>query len=175
MVRPFVDIVVRIVPILDTFAGALVTLFAVILIPALLAMGFDIAVAVFIVVTLAAAAGNGETFLFGGVHRLKMLLLVDGESRLCRGESDPRDGDEICDVLDALFMVRRINVADAFFCIGISMFVLLLVTFRVVCNDVVRLNGIRDVNVLVFFGDVGSETITGISPPADGSSLMNVP
>lgn len=171
-------------PIFDTLFGILLRLFVVTFTPALF-NGFDIAVAAepidsrpagFNVDTFAAAVGNGETFLFGGDQRLKILLLVDGVSRLWRGESDPHcRGDEICDVLDALFMVRRVNVADAFFCSGISMFVLLLVTFRVACNDVARLNGIFETKVLVFFGDVGSETITGISPPADGSSLMNVP
>ena len=39
------------------------------------------------------------------------------------------------------------------------------------------MNGIFDTNVFVFFGDVGSETMCGISPgiSPDGSSLMNVP
>lgn len=73
-------------------------------------------------------------------------------------------------MLDALFMVRLINVDD--FCKGISMFVLLLVTLRA-CSDVVRLNGIREMTFFVFLGDVGSDTMTGISP-SDGSSLINV-
>lgn len=173
------------VPIFDTLFGIVLILFVANFTPAL-PIGFGMTAGAapidsrppgFIVFdTLAAVAGSGETFLFGGDHRLKMLLLVDGESRFWRGESDPRDdGDEICDVLDALFIVRRVNVVDAFFCSGISMLVLLLVTFRGVCSDVVRLNGIFETSVLVFFGDVGSETMTGMSPPADGSSLINVP
>lgn len=129
-------------PILDTLFGMMLRLFVAAFAPALPIIGFDIAVGAaaepvasrptgFNVDTFAAVAGNGETFLFGGDQRLKILLLVDGESRLCRGESDPFcRGDEICDVLDALLMVRRMNVADAFFCSGISMLVLLLVTFR---------------------------------------------
>lgn len=170
-------------PILDTLFVVLLGLFVATFAP-VLPIGFDIAVVAaaaaapvgFNVDTFAAVVGNGETFLFGGDQRLKILLLVDGESRLWRGESDPFwRGDEICDVLDALFIVRRMNVADAFFCSGISMLVLLLVTFRVACNDVARLNGILETEVFVFFGDVGSDTMTGISPPADGSSLMNVP
>lgn len=122
-----------------------------------------------------ADVGNGETFLFGGDHRLKILLLDDGESRVCRGESEPRDdGVDICDVLDALFIVRRMNVDDAFRGNVMSMFVLLFVTFLVACNDVARLNGIFETNVLVFLGDVGSETMTGILP-SDGSSIVKVP
>lgn len=165
VVRPFVDIVRLALP------GVFAINFPI---------GFDIPIdsrlGVFIAANFVAlVGGNGDTFLLGGDHRLKIdVLLVDGESRLCRGDRDPRDdGDDICDVLEALFMVRRMNVDDAFFCNGISMFVLLFVTFRPVCNDVVRLNGIFDTKFLVFFGEVGSDTMTGISP-SDGSSLMNV-
>lgn len=176
MVRPLVDIG-RLVAIFDALAAVFEPV-AISLTPTLaFAFGaaakptggsrFNVAALIF-----AAFAGNGETFLFGGVHRLKRFLVdVDGDSILCLGESDPfDDADDICDVLDALFMVRRMNV-DVF-CNGISIFVLLLVTLRA-CSDVVRLNGIFDVKVFVFFGDVGSETITGISP-SDGSSLINV-
>lgn len=135
----------------------------------------DSRLGVFTADNFGADVGNGDTFLFGGVHRLKILLLDEGESRLCLGESDPLDdGVDICDVLDALFNVRRMNVDDAFRGNGISMFVLLLVTFLVACNDVARLNGIFDTKVFVFLGDVGSETITGIFP-SDGSSIVNVP
>lgn len=115
--------------------------------------------------------------LVGCDHFLKIPLLpLAVVSMLARGDSDifPVLVVAICDVLDAFFKFRRVNVFDAIFCEGISMFVLHLVTLRVACNEVVRLNGIFDMSGFVFFGDVGSETITGISPSEDGSSLINV-
>lgn len=179
MVRPLVDIG-RLVAIFDALAVVfepvainLTPILAAVFCTAAVPIGSRLNGAAFDAAIFAPFIGNGDTFLLGGVHRLKILLLdVDGvESILCRGDSDPfEDADDICEVLDALLIVRRINVDD--FCNGISMFVLLFVTLRA-CSDVVRLNGIFDTRVFVFFGDVGSETMTGISP-SDGSSLMNV-
>lgn len=75
------------------------------------------------------------------------------------------------EALVALFMLRL--TLAALFCNGISMLVLHLVTLRCTVADTDRLNGILVAILEVFFGDVGSDEITGISL-ADGSSLVNV-
>lgn len=61
----------------------------------------------------------------------------------------------------------------ALFCNGISILVLHLVTLRCPAAETDRLNGIFVAIFDVFFGDEGSDEMTGISM-ADGSSLVNV-
>lgn len=100
---------VRCVTIFDALPGEFVINFMPIL-PAGFA-AIDSQFSIFVVdVNFVVIVCCGEIFLFGGVHRLKIHLLVDGESKLGRGEIVPRDDDDdddICDVLDALFIVRR--------------------------------------------------------------------
>ena len=78
--------IVRGVAIFDT---AFPDAFAINRTPTLVAGGFgalglpiDSRLGVFVAGNLVAVAGKGDTFLFGGAQRLKILLLVDGESRL---------------------------------------------------------------------------------------------
>lgn len=106
-----------------------------------------------------------------GANRLKMLrpLATSVTMGFCsmRGDDDDDDGDMMWEALVALFMLRLMFAA--FFCDGISMFVLHLVTVA----DTERLNGILVAILEMRFGDVGSEAMTGISL-VDGSSLVNV-
>lgn len=122
---------------------------------------------------------NGLDFC-NGEKRLKIFLPAAMSPTIVRGSGfwlvfgvDDNDdaGDIMWEALLALFMLRF--TLAAFFCNGISMFVLHLVTLRCTDADTDRLNGIFVAIFDVFLGDDGSDEMTGIWL-ADGSSLVNV-